>query len=218
MGAMSDPIRYDAVADWYVDFSRGWAPYALLPGDVTGQRVLDLACAWGTASRYLAERGARVTGLDLSGQMLARARQLEVEQPLGITYVQGDATGTDWWDGTPFDGVLSNMALMDIDDLDGAVRTIAVVLRPGGWLSFSIIHPCFPGRPGVQPSWPPDGGYGREGWWNTRGDGVRGHVGSNHRMLSTYLNTLLGAGLAVEEVAERDRSLPTTLLARCRRV
>jgi len=50
---------------------------------------------------------------------------------------------TEWWDGIPFDGVVSSMALMDIDDLAGA--TAATTVRPGGWFAWSINHPAFPG-------------------------------------------------------------------------
>lgn len=216
----SDPARYDGFADWYAEFTKDWEPLALLPDDLAGQRVLDLACGYGTASRYLAGQGARVTGLDISAGLLSRARQMEADQALGIRYVQGDATSTDWWDGVAFDGAVCNMALMDIDDLNGALSTVASVLTAGGWFSFSVFHPCYPGGPEGSssglPSWPPEGGYAREGWWSTAGDGIRGRVGANHRMLSTYLNALHGAGLALEEVAERGSSVPVAFIARCR--
>lgn len=217
----SPPVRYDAIADWYAEFSKDWytEPMALLPADIRGHRVLDLACGYGTASRHLARRGARVTGLDLSDRMLDRARQAEASEPLGIGYVHGDAAGTGWWDGLPYDGVLCHMALMDIDDLDGAVNTAATVLAPGGWFSFSVVHPCYPGGPEGSvsglPSWPLEHGYAAEGWWMREGEGVRGRAGANHRMLSTYLNAVLGAGLRIEHVAERGRSVPVTLLVRC---
>lgn len=217
------PARYDAIADWYADFSRDWdaAPNTLLPADITGQRVLDLACGYGTASRHLARRGAMVTGLDLSARMLDRARQIEAGQPLGIRYVRGDATRATWWDGVPYDGVLCHMALMDIDDLDGALTTVAALLAPGGWFGFSVFHPCYPGGPEGSwsglPSWPPEHGYATEGWWATRGEGVRGRAGANHRMLSTYLNAMLAAGLVPEEFAERGSTVPVILIARCRR-
>lgn len=97
----SQPARYDAIADWYVEFTKDWdsQPLALLPTDLEGLRVMDLACGYGTASRYLAQRGAQVTGLDISAGLLSRARQLEASQPLGIRYIHGDAASTDWWDG-----------------------------------------------------------------------------------------------------------------------
>jgi len=219
----SEPAHYDAIADWYVEFTKDWdsEPLALLPADLEGLRVLDLACGYGTASRYLARREARVTGLDISAGLLSRARQLEADEPLGIRYVRGDATATDWWDGVAYDGVLCNMALMDIDDLDGALSTVAAVLAPGGWFSFSVFHPCYPGGPEGSwsglPSWPPEGGYACEGRWSTGGEGVRGRAGVNHRMLSTYLNAVLRAGLALEVLAERGSSVPVKLIARCRR-
>ena len=187
----SEPARFDAIADWYVEFTedRNSEPLVLLPDDVQGQRILDLACGHGMASRYVAQRGAQVTGLDLSAGLLARARRMEADQPLGIRYLRGDATLTDWWDGVAYDGVLCNMALMDIDDLTGALSTVATVLASGGWFTFSVFHPCYPGGPEGSwsglPSWPPDGGYACEGWWSTPGGGVRGRVGGNHRMLST---------------------------------
>lgn len=216
------PVRYDDIADWYAEFTRDTdpGPTVLLPEDIRGQRVLDLACGYGTASRYLAQRGTHVTGLDLSDRMLARARELEASQPLGIRYIHGDAVGTRWWDGVPYDGVLCHMALMDIDDLDGALSAVAAVLAPGGWFSFSVVHPCYPG--GAEGSlsglgsWPPDGGYSCEGWWSTGGAGIRGRAGSNHRMLSTYLNAVLGAGLQLDGFGERGLSVPVTLIVRCR--
>lgn len=210
---------YDSHADWYVTHTQEWQPTAadFLSPDLTGQAVLDLACGWGQLSRVLAERGAAVTGVDVAEQLLARARDLEQAEPAGIRYLAGNAAGTRWWDGTPFDGAVCNMALMDIDDLPGAMSAVARVLRPGGWFVFTLFHPCFPGRGDTLSSWPVDGGYGTERRWSTGRDGVRGHVGANHRMVSTYLNAALRAGLEFEEFAERDTDLPQALLVRCRR-
>lgn len=225
--------RYEKCADWYVSWTRrlgsgrgpsGSGPgaaFGLFPDDLSGQRVLDLACGYGSASRNLARRGAKVVGLDVSAKLLEHARADETAEPLGIHYIDGDATQLRWWDGQPFNGVLCSMALMDIDDLDGVLRTVAQVLAPRGWFVFSIFHPCYPGGPigsadGL-PSWPPEHGYATEGWWTTNGEGARGHVGANHRMLSTYLNAVLRTGLVFEEFAEPPYPVPRFLIARCRR-
>jgi SAM-dependent methyltransferase len=141
---------------------------------------------------------------------------------LGIQYLQGDVTTTAWWDGRPFDGVLCNMALMDIDDLGGALVTAFRVLKPGGWFSMSILHPCFPGgdegpEAGLS-SWPPDRGYTWEGRWNTEGVGVRGHADVNHRTLSTYLNSILEAGFALETFHEPPANVPRYLAVVARRL
>jgi len=102
-----------------------------------------------------------------------------------------------WWDGERFDGACCEMALMDIDDLDGTLAAVAEVLRPGGSFVLSVVNPCFAGSDRGLPSWPPDGGYTAEGFWRSDQhdpEGARIRVGSSHRTLATYLNALLTAG------------------------
>ena len=214
--------RYDEFAEWYEQWIGDAPPLiaaqdGLLPA-VAGARVLDLACGQGRMSRYLARRGADVVGVDVSAAMLGKAR---AAGPAGITYLCVDVTrAPTWWDGRPFDGCTCELALMDIDDLAGALATVAAVLRPGGWFVASVIHPCFPGNGRGQSSWPPGGGYEREGWWTSPGhnpEGVRIRVGATHRKLSTVLNALRDAGLEAERFAEPPAPVPTYLLWRCRR-
>jgi hypothetical protein len=166
-------------------------------------------------------RGNDVVGVDLSDELLSIARMSDTR---GISYVHADVCTTDWWDGEVFDGVVASMALMDVDDLDGALSTAATTVRSGGWFAWSIIHPAFPGIGAIRPSWPTDGSYFDEGWWNTGGDGVRGRVGSNHRSLSTYFNALIGHGFALEATDEprwcrsrADPPMPFFLVTRWRR-
>ena len=208
--------RYDAVAQWYLEFTRDWSPvcFPYLPEDLQGQRVLDLACGVGALSGLIADRGASVTAIDASAQMLDKAMPRE-----RVRYQQGDATNTLWWDGKPYDGVVSNMALMDIEDLDAALATIATVADGQGWILLALLHPCFPGREdtGTLSSWPPQHGYSWEGWWATGTDGVRGRVGAYHRTLSTYLNAVIKAGLQIVEVAEPPSDVPRYLVLRCSR-
>ena len=158
------------------------------------------------------ERGGSVTAVDASVGMLDHAVDND-----RIQYQHGDATTTGWWDGEPFDGVVCNMALMDIDDLGAALSTIATVTAAHGWILLSLLHPCFPGRAdtGTMPSWPPTRGYQSEGRWVTDTDGVRSRVGANHRTLSTYLNAILAAGLSLREVIEPPADVPRYLVLRC---
>jgi hypothetical protein len=109
------------------------------------------------------------------------------------------------------------MALMDIDDLHAALRTMAATVDPQGWVLISLLHPCFPGQEttGALSSWPPDRGYSSEGWWTTGSDGVRGHVGAYHRTLATYLNAVIGAGLQIREAIEPPAEVPRYLILRC---
>jgi SAM-dependent methyltransferase len=219
--------RYDAVADWY----DGWVGDApgviceeapeLLADRLVGERVLDVACGQGRVSRELGLRGATVVGVDLSVRLVAKARTAEAARPLGIDYVVADIAGASgWWDGRPFDGAVCEMALMDIGDLRGALAAVSRVVRPGGWFLMSLVHPCCPGRATGLSSWPPDRGYGAEGWWTSADhnpDGARIRVGAYHRTLSTYLNALTDAGLQLERTIEPPAEVPTLLVLACRR-
>jgi SAM-dependent methyltransferase len=61
-----------------VEVTAAWPsePIALLPNDLTGQRVLDVACGYGRTARYLAVHGAVVTAVDISENPLEHGRAL----------------------------------------------------------------------------------------------------------------------------------------------
>lgn len=213
--------RYDPVAEWYQEYTTGWDPSWLLDlvGDVDGQRVLDIGCGTGIASRELARRGARVTGVDISSEMVRLASATEAAEPLGIEYLVHDVAAHRP-DGEAFDGVVASMVLMDVDDLDGVLGSAVQSLMPAGWFLASLAHPCFPGNDNRISSWPPELGYFAEGYWNTGSEGVRGHVGAHHRTLATYVNAIADAGLAITRLAEPnagDLGLPFLLAIRATR-
>ncbi len=202
--------RYDAIAEFY-EASQGdscedpaTAGLLALAGDLSGQRVLDLACGNGRLTRRLADEGAEVTGVDLSGAMLAKAMTAERMEPRSIRYLQADVGEADWLLGAQFDVVTCSFGLSDIDDLDGALASVGRLLRPGGQFVFSILHPCFPGGTDVSGAWPSTGSYRVEGWWQSDSalSGLRNRVGASHRMLSSYLNALRHHGLWVDAMAE----------------
>jgi 2-polyprenyl-3-methyl-5-hydroxy-6-metoxy-1,4-benzoquinol methylase len=219
--------RYDEFADWYsawVGDGDGLIAEGvgdILPPTVHGARVLDVACGDGRASRGLARRGADVVGVDISAELIALAREREVAEPLGNTYHTASTAEPDqWWDGVFFDGAVCEMAMMDIDDLHGTVNAVAATVRSGGWFAISMVHPCFPGNDAGLSSWPPGESYFHEGLWNSPDHnpaGVRIRVGSSHRTMSTYLNTLIEAGFVLERAVEPVAPVPTILLLRCRR-
>ncbi|GAA4987889.1 2-polyprenyl-3-methyl-5-hydroxy-6-metoxy-1,4-benzoquinol methylase [Nonomuraea thailandensis] len=218
---MAGVARYDEIADFY---AAGWTDDIDDPASrrlldllepIGGRRVLEIACGHGRISRALARRGAEVVGADISAALIGKAEAAERESPLGIRYVHTDVTAGPAEAGGPhgelrglgpFDVVVCSFGLSDIDDLDGAVATAAAALRPGGVFACSILHPCFPGGPGVSGSWPGGARYHAEGWWRADGElsSLRRQVGAHHRTLSTYLNTLRRHDLWVEELAEPE--------------
>ena len=207
---------YDAIADWYDELTRTAPLYRelILPamldlaGDVDGLDVLDLACGQGMVARELARRGASVTGVDISTGMLEIARRYERNEPLGVSYLEGNAESLDAFPGDSFDALTCGMALMNVDDLDSAAREVQRILKPGGWCVSSITHPCFqtPDADWVETergSARLVRGYFNEGYWESDNlDGVRGKVGEHHRTLSTYINSFAAAGLLCDRMAE----------------
>ncbi len=111
-------------------------------GNIAGLEVLDGACGEGTSSRILARAGARVTGVDLSKNMISGAEQMEASHPLGIAYIQGSAAEMPFEDAS-FDLVTSWMALSDISCQQSVLNEFARVLKPGGKLMFCVRHPAF---------------------------------------------------------------------------
>jgi SAM-dependent methyltransferase len=235
---MTRLARYDAVAEFYTEFAPDMyddppmAGLLQLLGDVTNLQLLDLACGHGRLTRELTRRGAQVVGVDISAALLGEACAREMKHPLHVSYIQADAASVAL-KGAIFDGVTCSFGLSDIDDLEGAIATVSRVLRPGGFFAFSLLHPCFPGWEAKQapPSWSPERGYYAEGWWcpSSPAHGLRPRVGTNHRMLSSYLNTFARYRLVMEQMSEppppsdwlaeppHSGPVPIYLVGRCRR-
>lgn len=215
---MTTAARYDEVADYY---AAGWtddltdpvttALFDLL-GEVDGKRVLDVACGHGRISRGLARKGGSVAGVDVSHAMLAKARELEEQDPLGVEYLQADAADPQLLQGEEYDAAVCSMALADIDNLDGVLANVRRLVRPGGTFAVAILHPCFPGIEGVSGAWPSDGTYYDERYWQADGtlSTLRRQVGANHRTLSTYLNTLHAHGFNLTRTAEPAPAIAPT--------
>jgi ubiquinone/menaquinone biosynthesis C-methylase UbiE len=118
-------------------------PLFKLIGSAKGKRVLDAGCGAGYMSRLLAEKGAKVTGIDLSAKFIELANRYEREKPLGIRYLRGDLARMPQLRDAYFDLVVSVYVLCDVRDYGKAVKEIARVLKPKGRFVFLIEHPCF---------------------------------------------------------------------------
>lgn len=110
-------------------------------GPVQHQRILDAGCGEGQLARQLAQQGARVTGVDLSSELIAAAKELETAQKLGIHYKVGSFTDLSDFKPRSFDKITSHMAIMDSPDLPKTLKAFERVLKPHGEVIMSIKHP-----------------------------------------------------------------------------
>jgi SAM-dependent methyltransferase len=138
--------QYEAFADEFAEhaddgfFNAHYDRPACLSllGEVSGKHVLDAACGPGLYAEELAARGARVTGCDISERMVELAGG---RVPAGEFRVHDLAEPLDWLPDSSVDLVLFALAVEYLDDRLAALRELRRVLRPGGALVMSRMHP-----------------------------------------------------------------------------
>jgi len=97
-----------------------------------GVRLLDIATGPGYVATAAAARGARVVGIDFSGPMVARARELNP----AIEFQEGDAEDLSFSDAS-FDAVVMNFGILHLARPERAMKQAARVLKPGGRFAFT---------------------------------------------------------------------------------
>jgi 2-polyprenyl-3-methyl-5-hydroxy-6-metoxy-1,4-benzoquinol methylase/NTP pyrophosphatase (non-canonical NTP hydrolase) len=115
-----------------------------LLGDVRNKSILDIGCGEGSVCRFLAKKGARVTGLDFSEKMIQFAEK-QTSSTDQVQYVIGYAEEADTiLAKDEFDICIANMTMIDIGNINLVVSKISRILKADGEFIFSILHPCFP--------------------------------------------------------------------------
>lgn len=114
-------------------------------GVTAGERVVDVACGTGNAAIPAARAGARVTGVDLTPEMLEVARARAGYAGVDVEWVEGDAEDLPLSDARA-DVVLSSFGCMFAPRHEVVADELARVLAPGGRLGL-----C---------AWTPDGVFG----------------------------------------------------------
>lgn len=127
--------------DVYRDYLNTPAFFSMLP-NVEGLSGLDIGCGEGHNTRLLARRGAKVTAIDISEVFIRFAKEFEENEPLGIDYRLASAVDLPFVDST-FDFATGCMSFMDIPETDRVFSEAYRVIKAGGFLQFSITHPCF---------------------------------------------------------------------------
>ncbi len=110
-----------------VGLDQRWRRLAVREVVWPGDRVLDACCGTGDLAVEAERRGGRVVGLDFSPRMLERAQHKSGT----IEWVQGDALALPFAD-EEFDAATVGFGVRNLADLEGGLRELARVLRPGG--------------------------------------------------------------------------------------
>jgi SAM-dependent methyltransferase len=204
----ADPPRindYDSFAEAYsadneINLANAYyeRPATLaLAGDVVGRRILDAGCGSGPLSAALRDRGAVVTGFDKSAGMLELARRRL--GPDADLYVADLGSPLPFPDGA-FDDVIGSLVLHYLEDWTAPLAELRRVLRAGGRLIVSVMHPIA-GHPLVRPG----ANYLATYQWsdeNTTSSGESYVLTYWHRPLPAMIDAFTGAGFRIAAISE----------------
>jgi len=144
----------DPIAQFKEGAKQAWstfAPLEMITGSVAprlvkyagverGREVLDVGCGTGVVALTAARSGAKLTGVDLTPELLARARENGAIMGLDVAWQEGDAEALPFADAK-FDIVVSQFGHMFAPRPEIATREMLRVLKPGGTIAFSTWPP-----------------------------------------------------------------------------
>ncbi|MBD3405407.1 MAG: methyltransferase domain-containing protein [Candidatus Lokiarchaeota archaeon] len=205
-----------------------------LMGNVEGKRLLDAGCGEGYLSRYYAEKGADVVGVDISSQLIEICKEKARNNQ---EFHVGDICDLKLFRDTSFDLILCNLVLLNVPCLFKALEEFQRVLRNTGHLVFSIVHPAFDFYgPGTWEMGEKDSETNRriglffkidnyfderpyERYWRSR-DGRKfpRAISFFHRTISTYINAILNAGFQIQDFREPTPITDDAFFERERRI
>ncbi|MGI8701013.1 MAG: class I SAM-dependent methyltransferase [Nocardioidaceae bacterium] len=170
-----------------------------LLGEVSGKRVLEVGCGAAQCARWLLSRGAVAIGVDLSFRQLQHGRRIDAELGVTVPTVCGSVTQLPVA-ASSVDIVCSAFgAFPFVIDIDRALLEVAHVLRPGGLLVFSVVHPTrwmFPDDPTAAGLTVSRSYFDRTPYVESDAAGRATYVEA-HSTLEDWTQALTGAGLSI---------------------
>lgn len=167
---------------------------------LSGENVLDLGCGYGFFTDYFNSIGAKAIGIDASENMIEIARNRFPQAEFSVMDINTPLA----FENNRFDIVFSNLVLMDVENIDFIFSECKRILKAGGILYYSIVHPAFFG-----------------GYWLKNEDGYKygrvmekyiepyhftnrywGETEHFHRSLSYYLNLAAKYGFVLRQTWE----------------
>jgi malonyl-CoA O-methyltransferase len=178
---------YDTMGNWLLELEEPEVDRAL--GDLKDLDVLDVGAGTGRHALRIAERGARVTAVDFSEEMLARARQKAGAED--VRWLMHDVARPLPFAANSFDRVLSALVLehIPVDELATFFLDLGRVVRDDGVIVVTAMHPAM-FQKGVSANFRDEGGEVRP----------RSYVAT----LSDYVMGAIQAGLVIVGLAERS--------------
>ena len=107
-----------------------------------GLAGLDIGCGEGHNTRLVSLRAARMYAVDIAPTFIRYARAAAPDPPAAIRYFVASALHLPFASAT-FDFATAFMSFMDLPHPEIALAEAFRILKPGGFLQFSIMHPCF---------------------------------------------------------------------------
>ena len=111
---------------------------ALAP--LSGKRVVDVGCGGGILAEAMANKGANVTGIDLSEKALKVAELHSLESGVQVRYEMIAAEDLAAREASQYDVVTCMEMLEHVPDPSAVVRACATLVKPGGHVFFSTIN------------------------------------------------------------------------------
>lgn len=194
-----------------------WCPEGIheddvrLLGPARNKDTLEVGCGAAQCSRWLAERGARAIGVDVSPGMLDQARRLQEVYPLSEgaqppLLIESDARKMPFARNS-FDIAFSAYgALPFVQDADRVLAEVARVLRPGGRWVFSVTHPfrwMFPDVPGEAGLAAEFSYFDRTPYVELDADAQPVYA-EHHRTMGDWIALINAAGFSVSAVEEPE--------------